>query len=557
VYINAPGSGEYLLLEPFGNVKKVTAYGLAGNVYSFYNTTSILEINCEIAPLNNADCSTAELEVLYSVNGTTQNKIISHSFEVKSIVENNEVVEKSLMVFKDKIVENNPITVYTIRFLSPCDQIDPLVVEYGNEIGSGKIIPLGNRASIKAKFAAEFYNASPTLFAFSEPSSSLRLEYTSISSKLGIDGREDWVDGDEWIPKFYVKDHLGSTRIVLNAEENGFTREEATWYYSYGNMSPLQVSGEQYRDKFTGKEFDQIDVSGGENGALGFGLHYLGARYYNSELALFISQDPAEQSYNLYSYCLDNPINFNDPSGEIAQAVFSSVAEQAAYVSRALELKNLSLATFNAIMSEPGKIITQNILDLNISTLMDAGYRISFGAEIGASFIRNLGTISKVLNEIGDINDLFWETLDEHQGEIISIAPLGSIISTEKNLVNIESKIFGSGPKSGFIEVSSDMKSPNAVNNFSGKKPVDFIFDSQSERYIQGNNPFGHDGILNAGKITPNSSTVGGTIFRQNGVLITNEHSGHYGVNWTDAIRAKFNEFMKTQGVNQTHILDF
>jgi RHS repeat-associated protein len=53
-------------------------------------------------------------------------------------------------------------------------------------------------------------------------------------------------------------------------------------------------------------------------------LYYMNARYYDAELNRFISRDPFEghltdpQSQNPYSYALNNPINFSDPSGEIA-----------------------------------------------------------------------------------------------------------------------------------------------------------------------------------------------------------------------------------------------
>lgn len=50
-------------------------------------------------------------------------------------------------------------------------------------------------------------------------------------------------------------------------------------------------------------------------------LYFLRARYYDPELGRFISKDPVKghlnnpQSQNPYSYSLNNPINFSDPSG--------------------------------------------------------------------------------------------------------------------------------------------------------------------------------------------------------------------------------------------------
>lgn len=54
---------------------------------------------------------------------------------------------------------------------------------------------------------------------------------------------------------YYLKDHLGSTRMVIN-DENSITEKIA--YQSYGTISLLDSSSPALpsREKFTGKEFD-------------------------------------------------------------------------------------------------------------------------------------------------------------------------------------------------------------------------------------------------------------------------------------------------------------
>jgi RHS repeat-associated protein len=53
----------------------------------------------------------------------------------------------------------------------------------------------------------------------------------------------------------------------------------------------------------------------------GTGLYYYGARYYDPEIGRFISPDtiipdPANpQALNRYSYCINNPLKYNDPTG--------------------------------------------------------------------------------------------------------------------------------------------------------------------------------------------------------------------------------------------------
>ena len=79
-------------------------------------------------------------------------------------------------------------------------------------------------------------------------------------------------------------------------------------------MNKREITGNNsYPYLFTGKERDTES-----------GLDYFGARYYSSNMGRFSSPDPSglyfadptnPQSLNLYSYALNNPLKFIDPSG--------------------------------------------------------------------------------------------------------------------------------------------------------------------------------------------------------------------------------------------------
>jgi len=47
----------------------------------------------------------------------------------------------------------------------------------------------------------------------------------------------------------------------------------------------------------------------------GEGWYYFGARYYDAEVGLWTSTDPAKQYHSSYTYCGNNPISVYDPNG--------------------------------------------------------------------------------------------------------------------------------------------------------------------------------------------------------------------------------------------------
>jgi RHS repeat-associated protein len=81
---------------------------------------------------------------------------------------------------------------------------------------------------------------------------------------------------------------------------------EESVYYPYGaNRARTGSFESEYR--FTGKELDDET-----------GLHYFGARYYDSQVGRFVSVDPLinkNAKTFTFQYVDNNPIKFNDPKG--------------------------------------------------------------------------------------------------------------------------------------------------------------------------------------------------------------------------------------------------
>jgi RHS repeat-associated protein len=105
---------------------------------------------------------------------------------------------------------------------------------------------------------------------------------------------------------FYMTDHLGSVRY-LGGSSTGYSMD----YYPFGGIILNSDTGDD-RYQFTGKERDAES-----------GLDNFGARFDSSSMGRFMSPDSgtdqhpeAPQSWNLYAYALNNPLNLVDPTGE-------------------------------------------------------------------------------------------------------------------------------------------------------------------------------------------------------------------------------------------------
>jgi RHS repeat-associated protein len=113
---------------------------------------------------------------------------------------------------------------------------------------------------------------------------------------------------------YYISDHLGSTSIVATAAG---TIEEESDYYPFG--TEVVVTGGVNELKFTGKRRDTESQ-----------LDYFGARPYSNVLGRFASPDEPlidqnefnPQSWNLYSYVRNSPLNAIDPDGRAVLVCF-------------------------------------------------------------------------------------------------------------------------------------------------------------------------------------------------------------------------------------------
>jgi len=139
--------------------------------------------------------------------------------------------------------------------------------------------------------------------------------------------------------RYLLKDHLGSTDVILDADgavvdrmsfDAWGKRREIAW----AAFLPVPASLWQTQlvtRGFTGHE--QLDP---------VGLVHMNGRVYDPELGRFLSADPHiqdvtnGQALNRYSYVLNNPLSFTDPSGFFFQSLFKAIGHAVGAVFRAI-----------------------------------------------------------------------------------------------------------------------------------------------------------------------------------------------------------------------------
>ena len=105
---------------------------------------------------------------------------------------------------------------------------------------------------------------------------------------------------------FYMKDHLGSNRVVASSSGKA---EQVNHYYPYGSTFYGEKSSDQ-RFKYCGKELDKMH---------GLDWYDSSARFYDHVLCRFHQIDPLAEKYyswSPYAYCHNNPMNRIDPDGD-------------------------------------------------------------------------------------------------------------------------------------------------------------------------------------------------------------------------------------------------
>lgn len=115
---------------------------------------------------------------------------------------------------------------------------------------------------------------------------------------------EEAADGQvQWA----LSDNQGTVRDIV--DDQGQVLNHIS-HDSFGNVTGQSNPEAYFRFGYTGREFDQKTRQ-----------YYYRARYFDSGIGQFISEDPVRFNagdINLYRYVFNSPTNFTDPSGNVA-----------------------------------------------------------------------------------------------------------------------------------------------------------------------------------------------------------------------------------------------
>jgi len=336
-----------------------------------------------------------------------------------------------------------------------------------------------------------------------------------------------------------------------------------------------------YSYGFNGKLNDN-DVKGVEGGQQDYGM-----RIYDPRMGKFLSVDPITKKYpelTPYQFASNNPIAGIDLDG------LEFLSTNKAYMEQQFSLytKYLQAQASKPVHTNPPKPVIQPTHSETVVQMQQLSSRVSsmkplspeqerqrMLAAIRKNYIENQSYMGPA-KPPGPANEFEAGAVQGTHMFAVAIATeacpscaiaygaselsngisegnSSKIVNGSLFLVPILRPFKGSGPASGILEVSAETKSVEAFKNYSPPNPIEFVYDYNANKFLVGKpnqtGIFGgspHQKLVRAGNLNGNT-TVGGMFRRgENGEIITNEFSGHYGENWTPQITEAFKNFMES-----------
>ncbi|MDK1313506.1 SpvB/TcaC N-terminal domain-containing protein [Pseudoalteromonas sp. R96] len=147
-----------------------------------------------------------------------------------------------------------------------------------------------------------------------------------INRYIGNDAQQTYFDTGMSKTKWLFTDHQGSTIVVTNSEHTVLTRYA---YDIFGKQREVEQNTDLIGEVFNNISDNLRAYTGHEPVSLGGDkrIIHMNGRIYDSETGRFMQADPFVQApsnlqnYNAYSYVLNNPLSYTDPSGYLFSAL--------------------------------------------------------------------------------------------------------------------------------------------------------------------------------------------------------------------------------------------
>lgn len=308
------------------------------------------------------DYADEETEYTYDANGnmlTDSNKgITSIDYNVLDLPQC--ISTKSRVLFKESY---NDTIYYTYsadgtKLRSTYKKAEFRVYPYNSNVSSTSLNvgTVGMAKTIAKRLKTKYYYCSNLVY-----------DNDNISAIL-FDGGYASVDDDNGIVMhFYVKDHLGSNRLVVDGNGN---IEEVNHYYPFGALMGDRCGVSRNNYKYIGKELDTM---------YGWNMQDHEARWYDPVVGRWMVTDPLQEIYlnvSSYSNVLNNPLRLIDPDGN--------------HVEVTLDKENKYIVTGGALDDDKNIYIiehgkrTGNILGKSLTkySFFGSNNKVVFGAQI-------------------------------------------------------------------------------------------------------------------------------------------------------------------------------
>jgi RHS repeat-associated protein len=195
---------------------------------------------------------------------------------------------------------------------------------------------------------------------------------------------------------YILQGHLGSTTATADSDGD---IEASLKYLPFGGVR--SSTGTMPTDrKFTGQRLDQT------------GLYYYNARYYDATIGRFISADIFvqnafnSQTLNRYSYVLNNPIRYIDPTGNLSwEDIKNGIDDVVTSVTDGLQVAEAKVVEMTQAIVTKGSEVYQGIIDAAGIESIETTKAGTSESEARIITVKEGGMADKVILEgIGDEN---------------------------------------------------------------------------------------------------------------------------------------------------------